>query len=60
MFLLRFMKKPSGGESNPLLPAPRNSVEKAASDDVATVLETRKKTKSGTHRVSESTVVLSM
>ena len=39
MSLLRFLKKPGGGESSPLLPTPQSSAEKAANDEVASLLE---------------------
>ena len=34
MSLLRFLKKPGGGESSPLLPTPQSSAENAANDEV--------------------------
>ena len=42
MSLLRFLKKPGGGESSPLLPTPQSSAEKAANDEVATLLEKKR------------------
>ena len=42
MSLLRFFKKPGGGESSPLLPTPQSSTEKA-NDEVATLLEKKKR-----------------
>ena len=39
MSLLRFLKKPGGGESSTLLPTPQSSAEKAANDEVRSVLE---------------------
>ena len=35
MSLLRFLKKPGGGYSSPLLSIPQSSAEKAAIDEVA-------------------------
>ena len=44
MSLLRFLKKPGGGESSPWLPTPQSSAEKAANDEVATLLEKKRGT----------------
>ena len=47
MSLLRFLKKLGGGESSPLLPTPQSSAEKAANDEVASLLEKKR----GTYQV---------
>ena len=43
--LLRFFKKPGSGESSPLLPTPPSSAEKAANNEVPSLLEGKKEKK---------------
>ena len=47
MSLLRFLKKPGGGESSPLFPTPQSSAEKAANDEVASLLKKKKRNRPG-------------
>ena len=42
MSLLKFLKKPSDGESSPLLPTSQSSAEKTANDEAATKKERKK------------------
>ena len=47
MSLLRFLLKPGGGESSPLLPTSQSSAEKTANDEAAT----KKEKKIGTYQL---------